>query len=132
MTLEEKQAMESKSLNYNPAEFKKAKGNGGNFVKLQRGEKGQYRDKLCGTAQFYKTRFLPNGRQKSFYKNRNTEVTDPFAIQSEASESENEYEIENGVKKIIIKSEHLLQDVDTIISKSNIFYSLLNKATKLF
>jgi hypothetical protein len=132
LTLEQKAEAEKSGLNYNPNQFKKGKGGGQNFQRMELKGKGQYRDKLSGTAQYYKTKFLPNGRQKSFYKDRNTEINAPFAIREDAEESEGEYEIENGEKKAVIKTENLLQSRDAIISKGNVFYSLLNKATKLF
>ena len=133
MTAEQKAEAEKHGLAYNPGQFKKGKGGGANFKKLEKGGKGEYRDKLSGTAQYYKSKFLPNGRRKNFYKDMNTEVCAPFAIKDDASEEDlGEYEIENGERKAVIKSEHLLQSKDTIISKSNVFYSLLNKATKLF
>lgn len=123
-TNEYKDKMEGKALTFKPGQFNVGKG-GNNYQRLDM--KGKYKDKMSGTVNNYKTKYLANGKKKSFYKDvLGKQVNQPFDL----NENEDGTLNEDMPQTATVRSEHLL-DENALINRNNVFYKLVNKAVKL-
>lgn len=107
----------------------------GKELKVKRSERNQnfqrqdmnkkYEAKVSGMAHIYKTRFMPNGRSKAFYKNLDTTEnlgTDPKTHQ----EVEEEFMYKAKSKFDFVKDGAMNED-DNFVTQENVFFKMINK-----
>lgn len=89
---------------------------GGNFKASNM--KLKYQDRFLGNTFTYKTRYMPNGRKKSFYKNK------PGADQLDD-------QVDQMASSKIDVAKLLEQENQGVISKDNIYFKFINESVKL-
>ena len=87
-----------------------------------------YQERLPGMAGIYKSRYLPNGRSKAFY--RRNQATGEEKLESDPKTAKQmEEQFLYAQKKVQI--EQMVDKESTIITKDNIFYKMMNNGMKL-
>lgn len=89
-----------------------------------------YQERHTGMTHIYKTRFMANGRSKAFYKNLPDETQNLSTDPKNSKEVEEQFNY-NAKTKINITEIYSLNS-NSIITKDNVFYKMINEGMILF
>ncbi len=84
-----------------------------------------YEGKTTGMAYIYKTRFMPNGRSKAFYKK--LDETETIETDPKTHEEVEEEFLYKSKSKFDFVTDGALSNENSFITQENVFFKMINK-----